>query len=215
MRLDKTDITIVLDRSGSMSNCRQNTIEAINSFINKQRESTDGSAVFSLIQFDDEYEVNYIAQDIKYAPYLNENTYVPRGMTKLNDAIGKAINSIGSRLRNTRENDRPGKVILVIQTDGGENNSKEFSREKINEMITHQRLKYNWDIIFLGADIDAVAVANSYNIPTSAALQYGKANSRAVFSKMSDNVNNMRSCTAKGFTASYSVSDEDRKEAVE
>lgn len=87
--------------------------------------------------------------------HLDENNYTPSNTTALLDAVGKAINSIGRRLADTPEADRPGKVIFAIITDGYENASTEFSRSQVFSMVTHQREKYGWEFIFLGANIDA------------------------------------------------------------
>lgn len=217
MRLDKTDITILLDKSSSMLNCVEKTIEAVNAFIVKQREG-EGEAVLSLIQFNDSakvLDVNYIAVPINSVEYLTQSTYRPSGMTKLNDAIGLAITAIGDRLRAISEDQRPGTVMLIIQTDGGENSSKIFNGKQIQDMITHQRNKYSWDIVLVGADIDALQLAQDLAIPTSAALQYGKGFSRQTFEKMSANTNAMRSAKFGGNSnVSYTVQDSDRDEAI-
>ena len=62
------------------------------------------------------------------------------------------------------EEDRPGKVLLVIITDGLENASREFTKDKVREMIAHQQEVYNWDFIFLGANMDAVSEAGHLGI---------------------------------------------------
>ena len=144
-RADLTDITFVLDRSGSMQSIKSATIESFNGFVQSQRAG-DGTAQLSLVQFDDHYE-------------LNEVTYVPRASTALLDAIGRTVQLTGERLRDMPENERPGTVVFVTLTDGYENASREYTLQRVNDMICEQRDKYSWQFIFLGANQDAIATA--------------------------------------------------------
>lgn len=171
MKKDFADITFVLDRSGSMSSVRADTIGGFNAFIEAQRK-VPGECNASLVQFDDQYEIVYTAKPVKDAPELTAETFVPRGMTALLDAIGRTINATGKRLEAIPEADRPSKVIFVILTDGGENSSKEFTREKVFEMITHQKNTYQWDFVFLGANQDAISAGASLGIAAGSTMTY-------------------------------------------
>ena len=157
-RADLTDITFVLDRSGSMQSIKSATIESFNGFVQSQRAG-DGTAQLSLVQFDDHYEPNYLAIPIDQTPELNEVTYVPRASTALLDAIGRTVQLTGERLRDMPENERPGTVVFVTLTDGYENASREYTLQRVNDMICEQRDKYSWQFIFLGANQDAIATA--------------------------------------------------------
>jgi hypothetical protein len=168
---NKTDITIILDRSGSMNDVKSDTIGGFNSFLAEQQK-VEGEASLSLVQFDDQYEVVYLDKVIRSADKLTDETFQPRGMTALFDAIGRTINSVGHRLALLPETERPNKVLLVILTDGFENSSQEFSAPKISEMINHQRSLYSWEFMFIGANQDAVLSAREIGIPTAAALTY-------------------------------------------
>ena len=171
MKKDNSDITVVLDRSGSMSCLTGEVIGAFNTFVDDQKQ-VEGEATFSLIQFDDHYEVNYNAIDIQDVPLLDETTYVPRGMTALYDAVGKAIISTGKRLSKMDESERPDKIIFLIQTDGAENASKKHSLNDVKSMIKEQQEKYFWEFVFLGSNIDAVGVATDIGIKRSKAMKY-------------------------------------------
>ncbi len=98
-------------------------------------------------------------QDIQTARPLTLETYEPRGSTALLDAIGRTIDYIGKELASTPEADRPSKVIIAILTDGEENASQLYSMAQINQRITHQTRKYQWEFLFLGANQDAIATA--------------------------------------------------------
>ena len=190
---DKTDITVILDRSGSMNSVKDDTIGGFNNFLEEQQK-VDGEAVLSLVQFDDQYEVVYLDKNIGSADRLTGATFQPRGMTALYDAVGRTINSVGNRLANLPETERPNHVLFVILTDGFENASKEFSASKITEMITRQRGVYNWEFMFIGANQDAVLSAKEIGIPAYTALTYAPNTEgvRAAFSSAADKIRMMR-----------------------
>lgn len=190
---NKTDITIILDRSGSMDSVKNDTIGGFNSFLSEQQK-VEGEAVLSLVQFDDQYDTVYLDKDIKLADKLTDATFQPRGMTALLDAIGRTINSVGQRLAALPEAERPDKVLLVIMTDGFENSSREFNAAKVGEMIKHQRDNYKWEFMFIGANQDAVLSAQEIGIPAAAALTYAanEEGTRAVYSMMAKKVGNYR-----------------------
>jgi uncharacterized protein YegL len=158
MKDNLTELVFILDRSGSMSRLTGDTIGGFNSTINEQKKK-EGEAVVSVVLFDDVYSVLHNGVDIKSVPELTNKEYFARGSTALLDAIGKTINTVGARLKNTPEDERPAKVLLIITTDGEENASREFSDEQIKAMIEHQKTKYNWDVLFIGGDIHSVNYA--------------------------------------------------------
>lgn len=193
MKDNLTDITFVLDRSGSMGNVRMDTIGGFNAFVKSQKEAP-GEASMTLVQFDDAYEINYTAKPVAEVIDLNESTFVPRGWTALVDAIGKTIVTTGERLGKMDEADRPGKVIFVIQTDGGENASKEFTKDKIGEMIKTQTETYNWDFVFLGANQDAIQTGAGLGILRGNSMTYASnaIGSQAVYSSVADSMTSYR-----------------------
>src|SRR5208283_1990055 len=155
MRSDLTDITLVIDRSGSMEEIREDAEGGVNAFIREQAKQP-GEALLTLVQFDTEYDFIHKGVPVKQVPAYE---LVPRGNTALLDAVGRAINETGERLAKMAESDRPGLVIFVITTDGQENSSKEFSKAQIKEMVERQQSQYKWQFTFLGANQDAFAEA--------------------------------------------------------
>ena len=163
MKDSLTEIVFILDQSGSMSHLRDDTIGGYNTYIEDQKKEP-GEAYLTTVLFDDAYILLHDHVNLKEVRPLTERDYRPGGCTALMDAIGKTINSVGQRLANTPAEERPAHVIFVITTDGYENASKEFTREKIKQMIEHQQSKYSWTFLFLGAGIDAYSEAESIGI---------------------------------------------------
>ena len=197
MKENFTDITVLLDKSGSMVNMKSEVISGFNSFLKRQKE-TSGEAVITLIEFD-KCDIHnafngtvYTAKPINEAPILNKELYVPCGMTPLRDALGMAIKNTGDRLSSMDEKDRPSKVIFMIITDGYENASSEYSQIQVKEMTEHQTNVYNWDFIFLGANIDSFAQGNLVGIKTVTIADFSSNNVVKAFNMTSDKVSNYR-----------------------
>ncbi|CAH0345447.1 vWA domain-containing protein [Bacillus sp. CECT 9360] len=170
MNSNLTDIIFLLDRSGSMAGLESNTIGGFNSLIEKQCR-LEGETLLTTVLFDNQYEVLWNGIDASHAR-LTDKDYFVRGSTALLDAVGKTILDVGYRLSKSSEERKPGKVIFVITTDGMENSSREFTYEKVKEMIQHQKQKYSWEFIFIGANLDAAKEADSIGISMDDAYNF-------------------------------------------
>jgi uncharacterized protein YegL len=207
MRSDLTDITLVVDRSGSMQARREDAEGGVNSFIEQQAKEP-GEAVLTLLQFDTEYELVHNGVPVQDVPAYE---LVPRGMTALLDAVGRAINETGARLAKMKEAERPGLVIFVINTDGLENSSREFTKTQIKEMIEHQQKQYKWHFTFLGADQDAFAEAGGLGIPRASSAAFSSDKYAAAYHATSAKVGRMRSALMADEMIVDEFTDEERK----
>ncbi len=169
--MTNTDLTLIaalLDRSGSMQDCKRATETGFDELIAKQR-SEPGEAVVTLSMFDDAYDNVYANVPIADVDPLS---LVPRNMTAMLDAIGRFITEIGEHLASLADADRPGTVICLIMTDGMENASREWTYDAVHALITQQREQYSWKFIFLGANIDAVDVGGRIGVPQATSMTY-------------------------------------------
>ena len=207
MKSTITDITLVVDRSGSMQERREDAEGGVNAFIQSQAQEPE-KALLTLVQFDTEYEILHRGVPIAGVP---EYRLEPRGMTALLDAVGRAINETGTRLSKLKEADRPGLVIFVVTTDGLENSSREFTKAQIKEMIEHQQSKYGWHFTFLGANQDAFAEGGAMGMKAGAVANYSMDRVSAAYAMTSEKISRMRSQHRKGEEVLDEFTDEERK----
>ena len=171
MRNDITELVFILDKSGSMHGLEADTIGGFNSLIEKQKKE-DGKALVTTILFDDKTEVVHDRVDLEYIRNLNNEQYVTGGSTALLDAVGGAVSHIRKIHKYIRPEDVPAKTLFIITTDGMENASRRYTYDKVKKLIEHQKVKYGWEFIFLGANIDAAETAVSMGISRDRAADY-------------------------------------------
>jgi uncharacterized protein YegL len=197
MRKNLTEIVFILDRSGSMAGLEGDTIGGFNAMIEKQRRE-EGEALVSTILFDNESQVIHDRLTLDRVPVMTRREYYVRGCTALLDAVGGAIRHIANVHKYAREEDRPEKTIFVITTDGMENASRTYSAQKVRQMIQHQKEKYGWEFLFLGANIDAVGTAAGLGISEDRAVTFhcDSAGTTLNYEVVSDAIESVRCCSA-------------------
>lgn len=157
MKDNYTHIEIVIDVSGSMGGKESDVAGGINSLLEKQREAVrenGGTVKVNIRKFDDKYETIVENEDVLTVKNLTVNDVRARGGTALLDAVGKSINNLGTYLSKLDEKDRPKGVIFVVNTDGEENQSREYKLDQIKAQVKEQEDKYSWQFFFLGEGID-------------------------------------------------------------
>ena len=157
-----TELVFVLDRSGSMSGMERAVIDGFNRLLEKQRRAP-GRALVSVELFNERFEVVYDREDIVRVEPMSPACYRVGGCTALLDAVGRAIRHIARRQWATRPEDRHGHTLFVINTDGLENASREYTRADIRGLV-HEQERYGWEFMFLGANIDSYAEAGHLGI---------------------------------------------------
>ena len=197
MKKNLTELVMILDRSGSMSGLESDKIGGYNGMLKKQRE-TEGEVLVSTVLFDHNVEVLHDRVPLEKVTEISEKDYYVRGCTALLDAVGGAIHHIGNVHKYAREEDRPEKTIFVITTDGMENASRQYSYDRVKQMVERQKEKYGWEFLFLGANIDAIATAGRFGITADRAANYNSDHEGTAlnYEVLSETVSAMRCCAA-------------------
>ena len=169
------NIVCILDRSGSMYGLMDDMVGAFNGFI-KEQKAVPGEALLTLVAFDNYYDIIHNRTRLHDVPELSRSQVEARGSTALLDAIGKTISGLP-------DNER---TICLIQTDGHENASHEYTRESIKKMV-EQKTKAGWEFIFTAANVDAFAASAGLGFDPNNVFNYqhsqqGYVNNSAMFS---------------------------------
>jgi hypothetical protein len=163
----------------------------LNTFLSEQKKVADDDCVYTLAQFDSEYELLHDGIKLEDAPPIR---LVPRGLTSLFDAVGKTITAVQER---QAKDDAGNKPIIMIVTDGCENNSVEWKADPV-KALCEKCTADGWQFLYLGADVDAFAGAAAFGISTDNTINFAKSKHSVlnVMNVTSANVANYRTGAA-------------------
>ena len=179
MQKQKTIYHLIVDKSGSMGDCIDQTISGFNEQISKIREIEqsfpDQEIVIGLTTFNHQVYHHFFQSPSIAVKKLTTATYQPNGTTALLDAIGKTASTIEKEIQ--QESDRQNTtVVIVILTDGYENSSESYKLVEIKSMISRLEETGKWTFTFMGATLDAVDVATAMSIKSQNSMSFSKAN---------------------------------------
>ena len=188
-----TELVFILDRSGSMSGLESDTVGGFNTMIEKQKKQ-NAPCYVSTVLFNHTSEVLYDRVKLGEVQKMTEDDFFVGGSTALMDAIGGAIHHIGNIHKYIRPEDVPANTMFVIMTDGMENASRNYSSDRVKQMIERQKKRYGWEFLFIGANIDAVETAACYGIDADRAVNYhaDKEGTRVVYQSVANAVCSLR-----------------------
>lgn len=195
-----------LDETGSMGPTASATISGFNEYVDGLRSQKSGSTTMTITRFSDvsamepTFRPLCASADISKVPKLSTQNYQPRGGTPLFDAIGSTITEMDAYLKGVEKALRPSSVIIVIQTDGEENASREYTREKIVDLI-RAREKKGWNFVYLGADQDdytAERASQMMGMSVGSSFSYATADSVPVMRTASVGTGAVRAARASG-----------------
>lgn len=191
MKKQRTIYHLIVDRSGSMSDCIEATIngynEQLNRIRNMQTEFPDQDIRMGLTMFNTHIDMQAVAKDLKNAAPLTRKNYVPDGGTALYDAIGQSVLHLEESF--ARQSDIPATFVIVVLTDGYENSSNLFNLQQIRALIQRLEATEKWTFSFIGATLDAVEVAQTMAIKANNSYSFEKESMKAeVWDKLSDSM---------------------------
>lgn len=187
--LPRSLVTFLLDRSGSMSGIKGQTIEGFNTYLAGLQAEKKADIKFTFLQFDSHsLDKCHVATPVGEVPLLTDATFQPRAGTPLIDATYKTIRAVEEALR--KEDGKP-RVVVCIQTDGEENQSTEYTWADLSALVKGKQ-EEGWQFNFMGAGIDAYKQAAMMSIPTASTISYSNAESatRSAFASASMNAAN-------------------------
>lgn len=199
-----TLLVLVVDRSGSMQSIREDMEGGIKTLLDEQAKAP-GACVVTVAQFDDQYELLF--QGVPVAEVTGYEL-VPRGSTALLDAIGRSIGEVSNWLGQINEVRRPENVVFAVVTDGLENASHEWSRDKVMAAVK-ERSDAGWQFTFLGANQNAIQEGEGLGVGAASAMTYSATpgGARAAMSSLSASVSRLRS----GADQSLAYTEEERR----
>lgn len=164
-----THVALVLDRSGSMSSVVDETISGFNEQLDTLRDSANSEhrVLVTTVLFSNKAEVLDSGVNVYDVKKLNRNTYVPSGLTAMYDGVGLAIEELS---RN--ELGREDAVLVVIVSDGMENNSKEYTSQIIADKIKRRQATERWTFSYLGANQDLTRVQKDLGLYSGNTMSY-------------------------------------------
>lgn len=157
-----TLVAFLLDRTGSMEDCKTETIKGFNSYVdNLRKEKENKDMLFTLTQFDSQsIDIIHAGVPLKDVENLTDTSYEPRGFTPLYDAIGKTV-----RATQTKAGVKY-KVLFVTLTDGEENSSTEWTLKSVNALIKEMESKHAWTFAHIGVGITGWDAVKRYSVGT-------------------------------------------------
>ncbi len=191
MKTQRTIYQLIVDRSGSMSDCLDATINGFNEQLNRIKgmaaEFQEQDIRVGLTLFNDHTEQVYLGQSVSDIPILTRGNYIPSGSTALLDSIGQTCSLL--REREYRLSSIPTTFVVVILTDGYENSSRMYNLEQVRSMIRELEGTGKWTFSFIGATLDAVDVAAQMSIKAQNSYQFSKSSMKGeVWDKLSDSM---------------------------
>ena len=164
MKENYLKIIFVIDESGSMQGTESDVIGGFNNFIEQQKTEHQGKITVSLYKFNSYWSRILNDLPIEEIRPLTNGDYTPGGLTALYDTIGNAITDIENQAKYTKREHKASMVMMVIITDGQENASREYDSRKIKQMIQELEQSENWQFIYLGADLENFADADTLGL---------------------------------------------------
>lgn len=211
----RTYYQLILDRSGSMSSCIEQTVEGVNNQIHRIKEVAEKfpeqELFTSLTLFNHDVVQVWNRKTIEELKELSYSDYRPDGTTSLLDAIGFSIKSLQDSIgKEVAQN--LASVVVVIITDGYENSSTTYQLNQINKIIDELEKTGKWTFSYIGTTIDTYEVASTLSIKRGNTMLYDLNETSSMYHKLSNNIMNYMKLKDSGIIESEFLANEDEDE---
>lgn len=186
--MSKVLVNFIQDRSGSMQSVWDETLNGFCSFVKDLKEKGEKDRVeylFSLTTFDTLIDMPYKSVPISQVDEGMLKKHGPRGSTALYDAVGSTIQQTEAN-RNGAE-----KVIVVIVTDGQENSSREWTKEKLHSAVDAKLAAGDWTFTYLGTQPETWDDAGKFGVSPGSSAVYDPQNANAAYKTVSHAVHSL------------------------
>lgn len=200
-----TFVCFIRDHSGSMMRKRELAMNNFNEQLQKLKKEADENMeiLISVIEFDNKWECTVNNKNVSEVQELTR--YWTGGLTALYDAIANGIKLTEDAMKKDPRQNKA--ALLVIQTDGEENSSSDYSGEegrlKIKEKIEKLEKSDNWTITFLGENIDS-ELASSFGMSVGNVMGAKPSDMVNAYSVQTDGLDKFMSDRKAGFTKTTS-----------
>lgn len=181
--MTKTLLAFIQDRSGSMSNVWEETLNGFKTYVESmkadQAKDNEVEYILSLTTFDTQIDSPYLGVPIASVDGGKLKEFGPRGGTALYDAVGKTLQALDDDKSITFD-----KAIVIICTDGEENQSREWSKDAVHAAIDERIKRGNWTFTYLGTQPETWSAASSLGMGVGASAVYNAQNANATYATM-------------------------------
>jgi uncharacterized protein YegL len=162
----KSYVAFILDESSSMGSMQSEAVDSFNQHVKDVRENSEKNKIkskVSFVTFSSEVHTpklwNVPVSDLMT---LAQTDYNPNGMTAMLDAVGYVIDKLNEEKDVA---DCKASVLVVVISDGAENNSKKYSYNTLAEKVQSMQKRGNWTFTYSGANQDLSVLSQRLNIP--------------------------------------------------
>jgi hypothetical protein len=191
MKNKRTFYHLILDRSGSMNSCIEQTVDGVNQQIERIKEVSarfpEQELITSLTLFNNQITPVWTRLRSDQLRQITFADYKPDGMTALLDAVGTTIHEIQKSTGTELEADEAS-VVVVIITDGYENSSREYTHEQVASLVRELEMTGKWTFSYIGATLDAIEIAVSFNIKKTNAMRFNPEVSSIMYNKLNSSL---------------------------
>lgn len=192
MKTQKTIYHLVVDKSGSMHDCIEQTVNGFNEQISRikemESEFPEQEISIGLTTFNHSVDHIYYMRQLAGAYKMTFENYIPNGSTAMLDAMAETMLRLSTHQEESNKQ-LPTTIVMVILTDGYENASTKYTLKNVKEMVEAREASGTWTFSFLGATLDAVDVAEKMSIPRENSVAFHKASMKdSVWDRLNDSM---------------------------